>query len=575
MSKRNQIIGVLLILNLFGLFAAGQADESGEYDPDNFVATGDRIVKEDITINVFAPGHPNLPDWEDMKLFEVMAKKTGITLTFEHANPDIIQERKTLLWKDKENLPDLIMYSTSATELQSHINVGAVQDLKDAIKNYAPNFQELLDTDGMLEKAATAPDSGIYSFISMYKDTLGIIPKMYINARWLDIVGMDVPRTTSEVNAVMQAFLDNADKLVPAGSTADDLIPWGAMVQIPNSYLHHMVAAKFFVSNSLGHYGTMIEVDQAMENVVAVPTTEEYRYYLQYMNNAYEKGYITPQAMEDDVAAYITKISSGRIGMFDGWYHAVAAESDVYKPEDYVCVGPIVDDMGPGGSTRSVALSADGSAKQLWLEYAMKYNPGIAIVPTGSPYTREIVRYLDMLYSEEMLLVSEYGVEGEDWSWTDDSKNEWKFINPVSANGAYYSYPMSQDDTIALRATFGRGNYLGARFLTGFKSGPIYDFQMSEAGKKADREDEIVQVYKGKTRAEMPLLTITDENDQETIAEVGVAFNNYMIVNERKFITGDLDPDSDADWSTFQKGLVTIGIENYVAAYQKYVDLLK
>ena len=65
----------------------------------------------------------------------------------------------------------------------------------------------------------TAPDGHIYSFpwieqLGAGKEAIqaiGDIP--YINKKWLDYLGLEVPTTTDELEQVLIAFRDHADEL--------------------------------------------------------------------------------------------------------------------------------------------------------------------------------------------------------------------------------------------------------------------------------------------------------------------------------------------------------------------------
>ena len=82
----------------------------------------------------------------------------------------------------------------------------------------------------------TAPDGHIYSFpwieqLGAGKEAIqaiGDIP--YINKKWLDYLKLDVPTTTEELEQVLVAFRDNADKLEKKFNIEGGVIPMSFII---------------------------------------------------------------------------------------------------------------------------------------------------------------------------------------------------------------------------------------------------------------------------------------------------------------------------------------------------------
>lgn len=70
------------------------------------------------------------------------------------------------------------------------------------------------------------------------------------------------------------------------------------------------------------------------------------------------------------------------------------------------------------------------------LQWGFSYfQPTGAVIPTGTPYVREIARLLDILYSDLGCQLIAYGKEGIDWTWDDEGQTSWTFHVPDDWTG--------------------------------------------------------------------------------------------------------------------------------------------
>ena len=84
------------------------------------------------------------------------------------------------------------------------VNQGVFIPLEKYFEKYCPKITEILNLPGVREEM-TAPDGHIYAIPYVVEDvTVGYSP--YINGEWLQNVGMEMPKTTGELEAVLQAF---------------------------------------------------------------------------------------------------------------------------------------------------------------------------------------------------------------------------------------------------------------------------------------------------------------------------------------------------------------------------------
>src|SRR5690606_31474844 len=70
---------------------------------------------------------------------------------------------------------------------------------------YAPNLSRLMEEDEGIRKAITSADGHIYSLPNI-SEADGRISSSWINQKWLDHLGLDMPATVEEFYEVLKAF---------------------------------------------------------------------------------------------------------------------------------------------------------------------------------------------------------------------------------------------------------------------------------------------------------------------------------------------------------------------------------
>ena len=199
-------IFILLTLLILSISVTGCDKNKVQYDPDNFIATGDKIVKEKIELTFFAPLHSlhTKEGYNAMKLFKIMEEKTNIHINWVYGNVSSYDEIRASQWTSKKR-PDAFFLWNSTEEVVKYGENGTIYELTDYIKDYAPNYQAILDNNPEYKKAATF-NGKMYSTLCINDVPRDQTFKQYINKQWLTNLGLDMPKTTDELYHVLKAF---------------------------------------------------------------------------------------------------------------------------------------------------------------------------------------------------------------------------------------------------------------------------------------------------------------------------------------------------------------------------------
>lgn len=125
-------------------------------------------------------------------------------------------ERINILF-NTDSIPDVIIGDAGVSQ-----NYEQLLTLDDYIDDYAPNVKAFLEERPEYNAALRAPDGKIHSFpIGDEAYSNKVDAKMWINTKWLDKLGLEMPTTINEFENVLRAFKEQD----PNGNGQADEIP--------------------------------------------------------------------------------------------------------------------------------------------------------------------------------------------------------------------------------------------------------------------------------------------------------------------------------------------------------------
>ena len=166
-----------------------------------------------------------------------MEEQTNVHIDWTCFVSDQFSDKKNLALAQFGNLPDgLFNAGMSDYDLLRYAKQGIIIPLENLIDKYMPNLQAVFEKYPEYRTMCTAPDGHIYSFpwieqLGSGKEAIqaiGDIP--YINKKWLDYLGLEIPTTTDELEQVLIQFRDHADDLKQEFSIEGDVIPMSFII---------------------------------------------------------------------------------------------------------------------------------------------------------------------------------------------------------------------------------------------------------------------------------------------------------------------------------------------------------
>ena len=512
-------------------FAGGakEAEKSAKADI-SFNKEGLPIVNEPITFEIAAATQKN-KDFKELQFFKDLEEATNVQITWNMSSDDGWNEKKSLIFASNM-LPDAFYGNDilSDVDIMKYASQGMLIPLNDLIEEYAPNYKAILDQHPEYRAQLTAPDGNIYALGTINEINPTTHDHLFINKTWLDNLGLEVPTTIEEFEAVLKAFKEQDAN---GNGDPNDEIPFTFRYSSTDVYNRQQgIQSMFGIMGQLDDIYHFIVKDG---KAIYTPTTEEYKDAIRWFHELYSKGYIDKEVFTHDKNVYVSKIQNPQniVGMFLGWSASATAAAN---KENYVLMAPIENVNGD----------------KIWRRVNAKViSRGAFAITNKCEHPEVLMRWIDQSYDRETSLEICQGMIGKALEKTDD--------------GGYKFLPVPQGTNLdAIIHEYGPGN--DGTFAV---MNEIVDKLELNANLKERRNNDIfLEPYLVPLSEMYPSVFFTEEEIDE-ISILQTDIDSYVL---QKYASWIVDGGVDNDWSAFQAKLKTMGVDKYIAIYQTALD---
>ena len=508
-----------------GMEAQSTAAKEGTEDSAETSGEGP-IVDEKVTYTLACQLSPNWGNPADGEFWKKLEEETNVHIEWITYLETEADEKFKLLIASGD-YPDGFIGALGGTDndIFTYGSEGIYIPLNDLIDQYCPNFKRRVSEEYPdLMKMITCADGNIYGMPSVLYNP-DIYNNTFINKKWLDAVGADVPETTEEFEAVLKKFKEED----PNGNGEADEIPmtfmfsdWGASDHGP-----------YF-----GAFGYPLSPDYIMidnKQVKYLGAEESFKKGAEWLGKLYEEGLVDRDIFTQDSSGMSAKVSQGNVGVFSSWD---ATDAGDYA-DDYVALMPL---KGPEGEQNALVEGITGFYKGRFMITDKAKNPEI------------LMQWIDRFYeSMETGLNATYGIgPDKDKSWYYAEDNSIIFKSDAELPDEYIR---GQQQLPFAPAILGTG---------------VEDFLGNPA-----KNDIIAQMkqYAGKfedgTWERWPSCYMTVD-EKEDIATTETDLQDYSKNQLAKWIAGESDVN--ADWDNYLKELENVGLSHYLEVKQQIFD---
>ncbi len=544
-----RLIPVLIIVVLtMSAFATGTGEEPGQSEVGSKVAIPDsfeyavlpgRITEEPITLKMTRWGFTDIrPPAEEVWMWQRYEELTGIKVEWQEIPRTEANAKKNLLMAAGD-LPDAFYnYLFTTDEIFSYGFQGLFIPLNDLIDNYGPALRRFFHEQPEVEKAITMADGSIYSLPHVRPGVLPNSLRFYLNENWLNRLGLEVPQTIDELTQVLMRFKEEDAN---GNGDPNDEYPYHFRTGLIASY-----EFQFLGSYGLGNRGQQANnqhIDLGPDgNVRFWPMDDRYRELWAQFNEWWENGLFHPEVFTGITQArWVADASSDLIGFFS-WV------------QPNIIGAKVVDDF-IGFSTLE---GPHGDRKFTWLSPTVRATSAFMIT-NQNEYPEETIHWIDFFYSDEGTIFGAFGEEGV--TFTRDTEGTVTLVDEI----VNYEGGPQRGSFQKLEHNWG-GNKpfkepLEPIRLRAWGISPQDRFRLAEWN---DYEGYLCEEY-------WPTFNPTIEESQELSAFTS-DINTYIEEMRVKFITGELDIDSDDDWNIYLTTLKRMGVDRYIEIKQAQYD---
>ena len=519
---------VLLTAMVAGLlpFAAaeGAAKSEKPYFPEGLEFTWMRPETSQQTMAVDAP------------VIKYLKEELNVTINLQPI-PEADYETKRATVLASNSMPDVVD-RVSTAELAKYASMGMFYCIDDH-KELMPNYYALVTAeDRSIENNKFRVDGKMYSFRILEKNRIAVAPAGVIRADLLEEQNIPMPTTWKEMYDAMLKIKAAHPEMYAFSQRQSS----GGTNYLIGQLGYPMGSGGFpTFSKTRGMY-----YEPRVDKFVYGPTDPNFKIVVEFLANAYRDGLLDPDYAATTQAITFEKLSNNKLFYhYDNNSHAARvfnpALREINENYRFELVPPLENDLG---ETRALRYERD------WAQHL--------VISSRSKNADKIMQVIDWLYSEEGMLLSNFGKEGIDYDMVDGKPiiQQWLIDETATAN----------DHFMGIQGALGVGLHGMGRYIDEHTYTQVTDPMFIAMGEKLDEYTE-----KGQLQF-LPNWPPFTSEEVERITDLEMNIGNMFDQEIDKFITGKRPM---SDWEQLVSSLKTQGTEELEQLFNTAYDRVR
>lgn len=501
--------------------------------------------KETVTLSGLISYPPNTEsDPNNRTIFKRLQEKTNVEIDWTAIPSDQWADKISLNMSDPNKLTDFIFSAGfSDSNLLRYGEFGAIIPLEEYIDNYMPNLKSVFDKYPEYRVMCTDVNGHIWSLpwieqLGSEKTAIQTIGDMsFINKKWLDFLGLEIPETVDEFEEVLIAFRDNAADIQKEFNIDGSIIPMSCIVNDGDQDPAILING-FGEGYGDADRGRHIAVTDDQE-VICSATQEGYKKGIEWLHKLYDEKLIDPEAFTQEWSTYVAKGKSGRYGVCFSW-----DVGNIDNLKDWVPLPALTAD------TRNITPQ-NGS-------YTSGFDRGRCVVTSVAENPALVCAWLDQMYEPIQSPQNNWGTYGED-----DDFDIFEMSTNDQGGEMLKHAPLGDASPVEVREAESVGGPLAIL-------DEYYDVYVTCPDDAQYRLDWIKDIYTPDmhTKYVYPNLFMS-RDDTETLSNLQADIQKTIDRNKADWIMNGF---TDADWDKYLKDLDAYGLDEYLELFQTYLD---
>ena len=477
-------------------------------------------------------------------IFKRLEEKTNVHINWTPIQADQWGEKMALIFANYKSLPDFIFQAgLGDTDLLKYADQGLIINLEDYIAEDMPNLSSIFERYPEYRAMCEDEDGHIWALpwieqLGEEKTAIQTIGDMsFINTKWMNFLGLEMPTTVDEFEQVLLAFKDNAAKLQEEFGIEGSIIPMSCIVNDGDQDPAILING-FGEGYGDGDRGRHIAVTDDKE-VICSATQEGFKEGIAWLHKLYEEGLIDPEAFTQEWSTYVAKGKSHRYGVLFSWDVA-----NIDNLEDYEPLPALEADV------RNITPQ-NGS-------FTSGFDRGRCVVTGMCENVDLVCAWLDQMYDPYQSPQNNWGTYGED-----DEFDIFQLGTNENGDPMLTHTPLGDWSPVEVREAES-------------VNGPLcilneyYDVYVTCPDDAQYRLDWIKDIYtKDMTKKYVYPNLLMSTDDTEELSNLMADISTCINTHKSDWIMNGF---TDADWDSFQSELESYGLPRYLEIFQKYLD---
>lgn len=312
---------------------------------------------------------------KDNEYIQFLQEKTGVRVELESPGTAGYMDKLNILMASGSYPDAFAVNEKDKNKLLQFANDGLLTDLSPYIEKY-PNLKKNMPADAWLPVTEKGKIWAI-----PYNRHDGFTQVVYVNKKWLDTLGLSVPKTIDEFYNVMKAFTEQD----PDRNGKNDTFGLVAL-------------------NDLSYGGRIFQAAYDAESykfrnneLLPAEITDEYKKYLLFMNKLVTEKILDPEWPTTTGTIFRQKINTGKYGMFSGFWHFKSGKE--FSPgimDPYIAI--------------DLPLREDGTPSQMTYNSTNRH---YVAIPKDTKNIDALMKFFDWVLSDEGTRYTFMGIEGK------------------------------------------------------------------------------------------------------------------------------------------------------------------
>lgn len=477
-------------------------------------------------------------------IFKRLQEKTNVEIEWTAIQSDQWGDKISLNMANPDTLTDFVFSAGFGdSDLLKYADQGIIIPLEEYIDAYMPNLSAVFEKYPEYKTMCTDSEGHIWALpwieqLGSDKTAIQTVDNMsFINKKWLDFLGLEIPETVDEFEQVLLAFRDHASELQAEFNIDGSIIPMSCILN-DGAQDPSIIINGFGEGYGDADKGRHIAVTDDLK-VICSATQQGYKDGITWLHSLYEEGLIDPEAFTQEWSTYVSKGKSGRYGVCFSWDVA-----NIDNLEDWVPLPALTAD------TRNITPQ-NGS-------FTSGFDRGRCVVTAVAENPALVCAWLDQMYDPFQSPQNNWGTYGED-----DEFDIFELGENENGEEMLKHAPLGDASPVEVREAESVGGPLAIL-------DEYYGVYVTCPDDAQYRLDWIEEYYTPdmNTKYVYPNVFMSQE-DTEELSNLQADIQKTINAKKSDWIMNGF---TDVDWDQYLKDLDAYGLEDYLSIFQKYLD---